>query len=52
MNLVLLKSSRPMAGVHAVHLDRTLRHRLEVEQSDLPSIPNAVWTIKRNEDGA
>jgi len=28
---------------------------LEVEESvssDLPGIPNAVWTTKRNEDGA
>ena len=33
---------------------RTLRHGLEVEESvssDLPGIPNAVWTTKRNEDG-
>ncbi|KAG6812703.1 pre-mRNA-splicing factor rse1 [Tricholoma furcatifolium] len=32
---------------------RTLRHGLEVEESvssDLPGIPNAVWTTKRNED--
>lgn len=34
---------------------RTLRHGLEVEESvssDLPGIPNAVWTTKRTEDGA
>jgi splicing factor 3B subunit 3 len=33
---------------------RTLRHGLEVEESvssDLPGIPNAVWTTKRSEDG-
>lgn len=33
---------------------RTLRHGLEVEESvssDLPGIPNAVWTTKRQEDG-
>ena len=33
---------------------RTLRHGLEVEESvssDLPGIPNAVWTTKRTEDG-
>lgn len=33
---------------------RTLRHGLEVEESvssELPGIPNAVWTTKRNEDG-
>ncbi len=33
---------------------RTLRHGLEVEESvssDLPGIPNAVWTTKRAEDG-
>ena len=33
---------------------RTLRHGLEVEESvssDLPGIPNAVWTTKRKEDG-
>jgi hypothetical protein len=33
---------------------RTLRHGLEVEESvssDLPGIPNAVWTTKRREDG-
>ncbi|KAF5328613.1 hypothetical protein D9619_011578 [Psilocybe cf. subviscida] len=32
---------------------RTLRHGLEVEESvssDLPGIPNAVWTTKRSED--
>ncbi|KAK0225582.1 CPSF A subunit region-domain-containing protein [Armillaria fumosa] len=32
---------------------RTLRHGLEVEESvssDLPGIPNAVWTTKRTED--
>ncbi|KAF7782979.1 hypothetical protein Agabi119p4_2355 [Agaricus bisporus var. burnettii] len=32
---------------------RTLQHGLEVEESvssDLPGIPNAVWTTKRNED--
>ncbi|KAF7321883.1 CPSF-A domain-containing protein [Mycena kentingensis (nom. inval.)] len=32
---------------------RTLRHGLEVEESvssELPGIPNAVWTIKRQED--
>ncbi|KAF9016376.1 hypothetical protein BDZ89DRAFT_1166289 [Hymenopellis radicata] len=32
---------------------RTLQHGLEVEESvssDLPGIPNAVWTIKRTED--
>ncbi|KAF8070070.1 CPSF A subunit region-domain-containing protein [Lyophyllum atratum] len=34
---------------------RTLRHGLEVEESvssDLPGIPNAVWTTKRREDDA
>ncbi|KAF8893537.1 CPSF A subunit region-domain-containing protein [Infundibulicybe gibba] len=34
---------------------RTLRHGLEVEESvssDLPGIPNAVWTTKRKEDDA
>ena len=33
---------------------RTLRHGLEVEEvvsSDLPGIPNAVWTTKIKEDG-
>lgn len=33
---------------------RTLRHGLEVEEtvsSDLPGIPNAVWTTKVKEDG-
>ena len=33
---------------------RTLRHGLEVEESvssELPGIPNAVWTTKRTEDG-
>lgn len=33
---------------------RTLRHGLEVEESvssDLPGIPNAVWTTKRTEEG-
>lgn len=33
---------------------RTLRHGLEVEESvssELPGIPNAVWTTKRREDG-
>lgn len=33
---------------------RTLRHGLEVEESvssELPGIPNAVWTTKRQEDG-
>lgn len=33
---------------------RTLRHGLEVEESvssDLPGIPNAVWTTKRTEQG-
>ena len=33
---------------------RMLRHGLEVEESvssDLPGIPNAVWTTKRREDG-
>lgn len=33
---------------------RTLRHGLEVEEtvsSDLPGIPNAVWTTKKREDG-
>lgn len=33
---------------------RILRHGLEVEESvssDLPGIPNAVWTTKKNEDG-
>jgi splicing factor 3B subunit 3 len=33
---------------------RTLRHGLEVEESvssDLPGIPNAVWTTKRTENG-
>ncbi len=33
---------------------RTLRHGLEVEEvvsSDLPGIPNAVWTTKLKEDG-
>lgn len=33
---------------------RTLRHGLEVEEtvsSDLPGIPNAVWTTKTREDG-
>lgn len=33
---------------------RILRHGLEVEESvssDLPGIPNAVWTTKRTEDG-
>jgi hypothetical protein len=33
---------------------RTLRHGLEVEESvssDLPGIPNAVWTTKLREDG-
>jgi splicing factor 3B subunit 3 len=33
---------------------RTLRHGLEVEESvssELPGIPNAVWTTKRKEDG-
>jgi splicing factor 3B subunit 3 len=33
---------------------RTLRHGLEVEESvssDLPGIPNAVWTTKKTEDG-
>jgi splicing factor 3B subunit 3 len=33
---------------------RTLRHGLEVEESvssDLPGIPNAVWTTKKNEEG-
>lgn len=33
---------------------KTLRHGLEVEESvssDLPGIPNAVWTTKRTEDG-
>jgi splicing factor 3B subunit 3 len=33
---------------------RTLRHGLEVEEtvsSDLPGIPNAVWTTKRQESG-
>ncbi|KAL1695035.1 CPSF A subunit region-domain-containing protein [Schizophyllum commune] len=34
---------------------RTLRHGLEVEESvssDLPGIPNAVWTTKKKEDDA
>lgn len=34
---------------------RTLRHGLEVEEtvsSELPGIPNAVWTTKLKEDGA
>ena len=34
---------------------RVLRHGLEVEEvvsSDLPGIPNAVWTTKLKEDGA
>ncbi|KAJ3923468.1 CPSF A subunit region-domain-containing protein [Lentinula edodes] len=34
---------------------RTLRHGLEVEESvssDLPGIPNAVWTTKKREDDA
>lgn len=34
---------------------RTLRHGLEIEESvssDLPGIPNAVWTTKRTEQGA
>lgn len=34
---------------------RTLRHGLEVEEvvsSDLPGIPNAVWTTKIKEDGS
>ena len=33
---------------------RTLKHGLEVEEngnSDLPSIPNAVWTLKLSENG-
>jgi splicing factor 3B subunit 3 len=33
---------------------KTLRHGLEIEESvssDLPGIPNAVWTTKRKEDG-
>ena len=33
---------------------RTLRHGLEVEEtvsSDLPGIPNAVWTVKTRSDG-
>ena len=33
---------------------RTLRHGLEVEEvvsSDLPGIPNAVWTTKLREEG-
>jgi splicing factor 3B subunit 3 len=33
---------------------RILRHGLEVEESvnsELPGIPNAVWTTKRTEDG-
>ena len=33
---------------------RTLRHGLEVEEtvsSDLPGIPNAVWTVKVRSDG-
>lgn len=33
---------------------RTLRHGLEIEEivsSDIPSIPNAVWTTKLKEDG-
>jgi splicing factor 3B subunit 3 len=33
---------------------KTLRHGLEVEESvssDLPGIPNAVWTTKQKEDG-
>jgi splicing factor 3B subunit 3 len=33
---------------------RTLRHGLDVEESvssELPGIPNAVWTTKRREDG-
>jgi splicing factor 3B subunit 3 len=33
---------------------RTLRHGLEVEEavsSELPGIPNAVWTTKRSEAG-
>jgi splicing factor 3B subunit 3 len=33
---------------------RTLKHGLEVEEngnSDLPSIPNAVWTLKLTENG-
>ncbi len=33
---------------------RTLKHGLEVEEngnSDLPSIPNAVWTLKLAEKG-
>jgi splicing factor 3B subunit 3 len=33
---------------------RILRHGLEVEESvssDLPGIPNAVWTTKKHEDG-
>lgn len=33
---------------------KILRHGLEVEESvssDLPGIPNAVWTIKRKADG-
>lgn len=33
---------------------RTLRHGLEIEEtvsSDLPGIPNAVWTTKIKEDG-
>jgi len=33
---------------------RTLRHGLEVEESvssELPGIPNAVWTTKKAEDG-
>ncbi|KAF8647171.1 hypothetical protein AX16_007001 [Volvariella volvacea WC 439] len=34
---------------------RTLRHGLEVEESvssELPGIPNAVWTVKQKEDDA
>src|SRR5258708_3866342 len=33
---------------------RTLQHGLEIEESvssDLPGIPNAVWTTKRTEQG-
>ncbi|KJA13252.1 hypothetical protein HYPSUDRAFT_150942 [Hypholoma sublateritium FD-334 SS-4] len=42
-----------VCGRGARNTFRTLRHGLEVEKSassDLPGIPNAVWTTKRNED--
>jgi splicing factor 3B subunit 3 len=55
---VLSNSDTPQifaaCGKGAKSTFRTLRHGLEVEESvssELPGIPNAVWTTKKSEDG-